>query len=520
VDVKTKKAPMVAALLAVLWAFGAPADAEASLPLDAPSSRVFKNADPFATAPEMDLPSLTQQLRAMEERRVAASECVALCELAAGIDAHPFGVASAEPLNRSEDAWGNYRFTSELETSHNRFGFTGHYWDKEASLYYAKARYYDPFTARFTQADSFLGTIDDPPSLHRYFYANENPTMYVDPSGHIVRQIVDQQINDRQYTGASASGWLGSAYNFAQAFQAEAAYQVSDRLSFGGLGRQDKLVDQDLAGKITDQQYNNRTAANGALSLTQAALTLMTGGAATTAGGAVALGASTAVLGQGISDVGEVYGTKTKSVDDVRAGDYLFAAAFGGLMGYAGYRSHPVTVSEFSPGRPATGETNYLISDRRIARFQANVDRLQAQGMANERLAELQGRVEMLKGGYLAAGPSKLRGTFASPGGGAGVQGIDRVFRHVGDPTRLAVLESKYRGSFRFGSDPTDLLAQTRMGVQMSPEWVEGNIGRMITGPHGLRVNSLGWELGTNGYYRFMNVMNAAGESGLFGLWR
>jgi len=150
VDVKTKKAPMVAALLAVLWAFGAPAAAEASLPLDARASRVFKTADPFATAPQLDLPSLTEQLRAVEERRATASGCVALCELAAGIEAHPFGAASAEPLNRSEDAWGNYRFTSELAPSHNRFGYTGHYWDKEASLYYAKARYYDPFTARFT----------------------------------------------------------------------------------------------------------------------------------------------------------------------------------------------------------------------------------------------------------------------------------------------------------------------------------------------------------------------------------
>ncbi|MBX7184943.1 MAG: DUF2380 domain-containing protein, partial [Vicinamibacteria bacterium] len=73
------------------------------------------------------------------------------------------------------------------ETSHNRFGFTGHYWDKEASLYYAKARYYDPFTARFTQADSFLGNIDDPPSLHRYLYGAANPTMYWDPTGYDFR---------------------------------------------------------------------------------------------------------------------------------------------------------------------------------------------------------------------------------------------------------------------------------------------------------------------------------------------
>ena len=82
------------------------------------------------------------------------------------------------------DAWGNYRFTQELALSKNRFGFTGHYWDNEAGLYYAKARYYDPFTARFTQADSFLGNIDDPPSLHRYQYAHANPTRFVDEDGH------------------------------------------------------------------------------------------------------------------------------------------------------------------------------------------------------------------------------------------------------------------------------------------------------------------------------------------------
>ena len=37
---------------------------------------------------------------------------------------------------------------------------------------------------RFTSQDSFLGAIDSPPSLHRYFYANANPTRYVDLTGH------------------------------------------------------------------------------------------------------------------------------------------------------------------------------------------------------------------------------------------------------------------------------------------------------------------------------------------------
>ncbi|MBX7136249.1 MAG: hypothetical protein K1X67_26560, partial [Fimbriimonadaceae bacterium] len=126
---------------------------------------------------------------------------------------HPFGQAVAVTPLGTQDAWGNYRFTSELETSHNRFGFTGHYWDKEASLYYAKARYYDPFTARFTQADSFLGKVDDPPSLHRYAYAADNPTMYVDPSGH---QTVGSQYCRAYSCGEGLQRNLNPAYAAAQ----------------------------------------------------------------------------------------------------------------------------------------------------------------------------------------------------------------------------------------------------------------------------------------------------------------
>jgi RHS repeat-associated protein len=82
------------------------------------------------------------------------------------------------------DPWGNYRFPQELDSSKNRFGFTGYELDKETGLYNAKARYLDPEVGRFTTADSFLGNIDDPPSLHRFVYAANRPTYFVDPTGH------------------------------------------------------------------------------------------------------------------------------------------------------------------------------------------------------------------------------------------------------------------------------------------------------------------------------------------------
>jgi RHS repeat-associated protein len=66
----------------------------------------------------------------------------------------------------------------------NRFAFTGHYYDPETKLYNAKARYFDPKLGRFLTQDSYLGTHDNPPSLHRYLYGCANPLRYVDPTGH------------------------------------------------------------------------------------------------------------------------------------------------------------------------------------------------------------------------------------------------------------------------------------------------------------------------------------------------
>ena len=44
----------------------------------------------------------------------------------------------------------------------------------------------DPDLPRFINQDSYLGEVGMPPSLHRYLYAFGNPTVYVDPDGHMV----------------------------------------------------------------------------------------------------------------------------------------------------------------------------------------------------------------------------------------------------------------------------------------------------------------------------------------------
>ncbi|WP_257385788.1 RHS repeat-associated core domain-containing protein [Tahibacter caeni] len=81
--------------------------------------------------------------------------------------------------------------TAELvSTDSQPIGFTGYVKDTESGLYYAKARYYDPATARFTTEDPEAGNDLEPPSLHRYLYAYANPATYTDRTGRCANVIM------------------------------------------------------------------------------------------------------------------------------------------------------------------------------------------------------------------------------------------------------------------------------------------------------------------------------------------
>ncbi len=72
------------------------------------------------------------------------------------------------------DPWGNIQSGTPTP-----FGFTGREWDASASLYYYRARYYDPSAARFASEDP-IGLLG---GLNLYAYVQDDPVNRTDPSG-------------------------------------------------------------------------------------------------------------------------------------------------------------------------------------------------------------------------------------------------------------------------------------------------------------------------------------------------
>jgi RHS repeat-associated protein len=74
------------------------------------------------------------------------------------------------------DAYGNQ--TGHTGTATTPLGFDGQYTSSDTGLIYLRARSYDPATAQFMSVDPMLPVTEAP-----YFYANDNPLNWTDPSG-------------------------------------------------------------------------------------------------------------------------------------------------------------------------------------------------------------------------------------------------------------------------------------------------------------------------------------------------
>ncbi len=95
-----------------------------------------------------------------------------VCQASAAFDVH---LNHYSDYGTVEQAQKNNQGSIQIKV--DSFGYSDEYTDSESGLQYLQVRYYDPAIMRFTQMDTY-------PLLNRYAYANDNPVMDDDPSGH------------------------------------------------------------------------------------------------------------------------------------------------------------------------------------------------------------------------------------------------------------------------------------------------------------------------------------------------
>jgi RHS repeat-associated protein len=86
---------------------------------------------------------------------------------------------------------------SQVATTDDKPGYTGHLEDEDIGLTYMQQRYYDPVIGRFYSNDP-VG-VRDTNSFNRYSYANNNPYKFVDPFGMVSEKpnVIERE-NDRR----------------------------------------------------------------------------------------------------------------------------------------------------------------------------------------------------------------------------------------------------------------------------------------------------------------------------------
>ena len=90
-----------------------------------------------------------------------------------------------------------YTLTMSLSQASTNILYTGQFFDFLLGQYLLRARYYNPMMGEFLSQDiQHNGSTSDPISLHKYLYADGDPIMGSDPTGHfdLIELAVDSAI--------------------------------------------------------------------------------------------------------------------------------------------------------------------------------------------------------------------------------------------------------------------------------------------------------------------------------------
>ncbi len=127
----------------------------------------------------------------------------------------------------------------ENGTFANPFKFTGQWYDEEIDQYYLRARMYDPRLMRFTGYDPVRGDFNEPLTLHRYLYCENDPINWIDPTGEFRfarRDLKDSWLPYSRFYITPAgiySGLLNVGYYHEAGFYQD---NSGDFASYGSLG--------------------------------------------------------------------------------------------------------------------------------------------------------------------------------------------------------------------------------------------------------------------------------------------
>ncbi len=121
------------------------------------------------------------------------------------------GEAGNKVRSTEYDPFGNWRAAKGQSNIHMLY--QSQQLDPESSLYYLRARYYDPLIGRFISKDPVKGYLTIPQTQNPYAYALNNPINLSDPSG---EQVVQACYAVYQAVVANVPRYYGITNDFAR----------------------------------------------------------------------------------------------------------------------------------------------------------------------------------------------------------------------------------------------------------------------------------------------------------------